>query len=52
MSYNESTSTCYMSGKPHFLNISGIEPAAYWKMAHPDGFKLTEGLFNPPCLAI
>ena len=45
MSYNESTSTCYMSGVPHFLNISGVEPAAYWKIAHPHGFKLTEGQF-------
>ena len=43
MSYNESTSTCYMSGVPHFLNISGIKPAAYWKKAHPDGYNLTEG---------
>ena len=46
MSYNESTSTCYMSGVPHFLNISGVEPTAYWKMAHPDGFNLTHGEFN------
>ena len=43
MSYNESTSTCSMSGVPHFLNISGFEPAAYWKVAHPDGFNLTQG---------
>ena len=46
MSYNESTSTCYMSGVPHFLNISGVEPTAYSKMAHPDGFNLTHGGFN------
>ena len=43
MSYNESTSACSMSGVPHFLNISGVKPAAYWKVAHPHGFHLTQG---------
>ena len=46
MSYNESTSICSMSGVPHFLDISGAEPTAYWKVAHPDGFNLTHGNLN------
>ena len=43
MSYNESISTCYMSGTPHFLNISGAKPAADRKLSHSSGFILTQG---------
>ena len=50
MSYNESTSTCSMSGVPHFLNISGVKHAAYWKLAHPDGFIVTHGKLCIICI--
>ena len=50
MSYNESTSICSMSGLPHFLNISGAEPTAYWKVAHPDDFNLIHGNLSIICI--
>ena len=34
MSYDAFTSTCYMSGMPTFLNITGVEPTARMKKAH------------------
>ena len=39
MSYDGVASTCYMSGKPSFLNISEMEPKAFLKQAHAE--KLT-----------
>ena len=36
MSYDELTTTCYMSGKSWFINIPGKEPAAFMKEAHAD----------------
>ena len=36
MSYDGVASTCYMSGKPNFLNISEMEPKAFLKQAHAE----------------